>query len=54
LRGEAIRVLLARGPMTVNEIAGATGRDAGRLASVLDTMVGDGLVAREGEGYRIA
>jgi A/G-specific adenine glycosylase len=54
LRGEAIRVLLSRGPMTVNEIAGATGRDAGRLASVLDTMVGDGLVAREGEGYRIA
>ncbi len=54
LRGEAIRVLLVRGPMTVNDIAAAAGRDARRLVPVLDTMVGDGLLVREKETYRIA
>ncbi len=54
LRGEALRVLLACGPMSVDDIAAATGRDPGRLASVLDAMVGDGLISREEKGYRVA
>jgi len=54
LRGEAIRVLLARGPMTVSDIAAATGRDARRLAPLLDIMVRDGLLVRDERGYRIA
>jgi len=54
LRGEVVRVLLARGPMTVNDIAAATCHDARRMASVLDAMVGDSLLVREKEGYRIA
>jgi A/G-specific adenine glycosylase len=54
LRGEVIRVLLARGPLSVDDIARAAGRDPDRLASVLDVMIGDGLVVREEEGYRIA
>lgn len=53
-RGEAIRGLLARGILSVEDIAAATGRDADRLASVLDTMVGEGLIVRERGGYRIA
>jgi len=52
-RGEIISLLLKKGFAAIDDITCATGHDKDRLASVLHTMIRDGLIVQDDGNYRI-